>query len=129
MENELRFLRRSSGRSCPSPLQPWRRRAPRRSPAGGREWRRSPGRLRSSVEARAELSLRNGGSGSSSGEMKIDGPPVKLVRIVQDGSLLQFRRWRHRASCSGRSTLRESAIEGRLYVAGIEGGRSVGARN
>jgi hypothetical protein len=70
---------------------------------------------------RAELALRNEPGGTSSGEMKIGGAPVKLVRIVQDGAFLQFRVGNTGLAFEGRLDPAGSAIEGRLYVAGLEG--------
>jgi hypothetical protein len=69
----------------------------------------------------AELSLRNEAGETSSGEMKLDGASVKLVRIVQDGASLQFRVGDSGLVFEGRLDPARTAIEGRLYVAGIEG--------
>jgi hypothetical protein len=70
---------------------------------------------------RAELSLRNEPGGTSSGEVKVDGASVKLVRIVQDGAGLQFRVGDTGLVFEGRLDPAGTAIEGRMYVGGIEG--------
>lgn len=68
----------------------------------------------------AELSLRNEAGGTSSGEMKLDGAPLKLERIVQDGDSLRFK-LEGGLEFEGRLDPAVTAIEGHMYVAGLEG--------
>lgn len=70
---------------------------------------------------RAELALRNEPGGTSSGEMKIAGASVKLVRIVQDGTQLRFRVGDTGLVFEGQLDPAGLAIEGRMYVAGLDG--------
>ena len=68
---------------------------------------------------RAELALRNEARGTSSGEMKVDGGSLKLEQIEQDGSGLRFR-VAGGLEFDGRLDRAATAIEGRMYVAGLE---------
>lgn len=72
-------------------------------------------------QRRAELLLRNEAGGTSSGEMRIDGASVKLARIVQDGASLQFRVGDTGLVFEGQLVPNGTTIDGRLYVAGMEG--------
>ncbi len=68
----------------------------------------------------AALSLRNEAGATSSGEMKLDGASVRLVRIVQDGNGLQFRVGDTGLVFEGRLDPVGPAIEGRMDVAGLD---------